>query len=228
MTTRDSYIYSLLYGNAFIHKDGSISDGWLVASPHTNESKLVLESPTAGELPISSSGNIDPQQQKVNAEEAVDVLSISSKIHDSNMYSWAIVSDYDLLNNVDNQVRELIHKMLQAIKIDTNQDCLNLTIYTSEHSTAELVSKNKDLIRKNIITELARHQVQMIIVFGGLAAKVLFGEDRALNKLRNTVHHLDVYPCVVTFAPRDLLELPIHKAEAWQDLQLARDYHNKS
>ncbi len=66
-----------------------------------------------------------------------------------------------------------------------------------------------------------------ILVLGKLAAQALLGIDSELEQLRGQVHHLrseagqDI-PLVATYHPASLLLRPQHKADAWQDLNLAR------
>lgn len=66
-----------------------------------------------------------------------------------------------------------------------------------------------------------------ILALGKLAAQALLGVDGDIEQLRGHVHHIrsesgqDI-PLVVTYHPASLLLRPQHKADAWQDLNLAR------
>lgn len=66
-----------------------------------------------------------------------------------------------------------------------------------------------------------------ILALGKLAAQALLGIDTELEQLRGQVHHLrsesgEDIPLVATYHPASLLLRPQHKADAWQDLNLAR------
>ncbi|PLC54046.1 uracil-DNA glycosylase [Pollutimonas nitritireducens] len=66
-----------------------------------------------------------------------------------------------------------------------------------------------------------------VLALGKLAAQALLGTDSELEALRGRVHHLSsqdgqIIPLVVTYHPAALLVRPQHKADAWQDLNLAR------
>lgn len=66
-----------------------------------------------------------------------------------------------------------------------------------------------------------------IVALGKLAAQGLLGTDSDFETLRGRVHHIQsesgqAIPLVVTYHPAALLLRPQHKADAWQDLNLAR------
>ena len=66
-----------------------------------------------------------------------------------------------------------------------------------------------------------------ILALGKLAAQALLATDSDFEALRGHVHHIDsedglAIPLVVTYHPAALLLRPQHKADAWQDLNLAR------
>ena len=66
-----------------------------------------------------------------------------------------------------------------------------------------------------------------ILALGKLAAQALLATDNDFEALRGRVHHIvsedgHAIPLVVTYHPAALLIRPQHKADAWQDLNLAR------
>lgn len=70
-------------------------------------------------------------------------------------------------------------------------------------------------------------QPRRILALGRLAAQALLGVDGDVDALRGRVHHLTTQsggqiPLVVTWHPASLLVHPQHKAQAWEDLTLAR------
>jgi uracil-DNA glycosylase len=75
-------------------------------------------------------------------------------------------------------------------------------------------------------------QPKIIVALGHAAATVLLGEDRAWNSLLGVVHYyrgqaqdgsVQAIPLVITHHPAALLLTPLHKAQTWRDLCLARD-----
>ncbi|MGP1614999.1 MAG: uracil-DNA glycosylase, partial [Pollutimonas bauzanensis] len=75
--------------------------------------------------------------------------------------------------------------------------------------------------------QIALLKPRRILVLGKLAAQALLGSDADLEQLRGRVHHIrsetgqDI-ALVATYHPASLLLRPQHKADAWQDLNLAR------
>lgn len=66
-----------------------------------------------------------------------------------------------------------------------------------------------------------------IVALGKLAAQAFLQTDTEFEALRGRVHHINsesglAIPLVVTYHPAALLLRPQHKADAWQDLNLAR------
>ncbi len=75
--------------------------------------------------------------------------------------------------------------------------------------------------------QIALLQPRRILALGKLAAQALLGGEADLDRLRGQVHHIrsetgqDI-ALVATYHPASLLLRPQHKADAWQDLNLAR------
>ncbi|WP_143161041.1 uracil-DNA glycosylase [Pollutimonas bauzanensis] len=75
--------------------------------------------------------------------------------------------------------------------------------------------------------QIALLKPRRILVLGKLAAQALLGSDADLEQLRGRVHHIrsetgEDIALVATYHPASLLLRPQHKADAWQDLNLAR------
>ncbi|WP_353148108.1 uracil-DNA glycosylase [Pollutimonas bauzanensis] len=75
--------------------------------------------------------------------------------------------------------------------------------------------------------QIAILKPRRILALGNLAAQALLGVETELDQLRGQVHHLQTeagqdIPLVATYHPASLLLRPQHKADAWQDLNLAR------
>lgn len=75
--------------------------------------------------------------------------------------------------------------------------------------------------------QIALLKPRRILALGKLAAQALLETDTDFEALRGRVHHIysesgQAIPLVVTYHPAALLIRPQHKADAWQDLNLAR------
>ncbi len=65
-------------------------------------------------------------------------------------------------------------------------------------------------------------QTKVMLVLGGLAAQSLLASDAAIDDLRARLHEVQGHSLIVTYPPSHLLQHPIDKAKAWQDLLLAK------
>lgn len=72
------------------------------------------------------------------------------------------------------------------------------------------------------LTAMADFKPKVMVVMGELVAQQLLALDLPLVKLRGAVHRLNEMPVIVTYAPDDLLQHVKDKANAWEDLCLAR------
>ncbi len=72
-------------------------------------------------------------------------------------------------------------------------------------------------------------QPRVILIMGRFAAQALLGTDASIASLRGRIHQVQVgersIPAVVTYHPAYLLRNLADKAKSWQDLQLARMFH---
>lgn len=69
---------------------------------------------------------------------------------------------------------------------------------------------------------LAEVRPKVMVALGQGAAARLLGTDASLETLRGTLHRYRDIPVVVTCHPAHLLQSPLDKARAWEDLVLAR------
>jgi DNA polymerase len=63
---------------------------------------------------------------------------------------------------------------------------------------------------------------RLIVALGNAAAIRLLGIEASLASLRGKVHRYRDIPVIVTHHPAHLLRSPAEKAQAWEDLVLAR------
>jgi hypothetical protein len=69
---------------------------------------------------------------------------------------------------------------------------------------------------------MRQHQPRLVFVLGEEAAHALLATGEPIEALRGRVHDCQGLPAVITFHPSHLLEAGRAKAQAWEDLLLAR------
>lgn len=68
---------------------------------------------------------------------------------------------------------------------------------------------------------IGRVRPALVVVLGQAAASRLLGGDGTLASLRGKLHRCQDVPTVATFHPGELLQSPLDKAKAWEDLVFA-------
>lgn len=147
---------------------------------------------------------------------------------------WFIVGDFASEEDgaqgrpFTGHVAHLLSEMLLAIGVRKSTSYLTNSVKcysTSNYSEqSALLSCRSYLLRQIQLVKPA-----VIIVLGEKAAHSLLKSDSALTTLIGSVQKVDdiALPIVVTHHPRYLLESPMAKRQAWDDLQLARQIVNK-
>ncbi len=69
---------------------------------------------------------------------------------------------------------------------------------------------------------IVRVRPALVVALGQAAAARLLGSDGTLASLRGQLHRCQDVPAVATFHPGELLQSPLDKAKAWEDLVFAR------
>lgn len=128
------------------------------------------------------------------------------------IYSKGNVSvDVILIEDSDNGVNDqhksmlfsgkrgvLLSKMLASIGLNEQ------TIYVTSPS----------LLLETLKTVTAK----AVLIFGEIPSQSLLNTSSSLDNLRQTIHHYEGIPCLVTYHPDTLLKHPLCKKNAWQDL----------
>lgn len=114
--------------------------------------------------------------------------------------------------------------MFQALGVQASQRyCTSLVKCPASNQAAP------DAVEQAACLGFLRAQIELIkpdliLGFGSRVGQALLGTDMEMAELRGRVHHYGPaqIPILVTYRPDWLLRHPEHKAEAWQDLLLAR------
>ena len=120
---------------------------------------------------------------------------------------------------------QLLNRMLKAINLDRNSVYITNVIPwrppNNRTPSSEEILQCLPFIQKHI--EIIKPS--LIILLGGTAAKAILATTYGITKLRGQWHqynNLNIKKTILTramFHPAFLLRSPIHKKEAWQDLQ---------
>jgi len=118
------------------------------------------------------------------------------KPHVQNIKLWVIGEALD----INKQARSLFNKMLGSIGLLPEDICLKSTFTDS------------------LIQELYINPPQLLLAIGNVAIKFLLNDAQQPNSLRGKIHTYQNTPLVVSYHPIDLLQHPIDKKQAYQDL----------
>ena len=120
---------------------------------------------------------------------------------------------------------QLLNKMLKAIKLDRSSVYItNIVPWRPPNNRApnsEEILQCLPFIQKHI--EII--QPSILILLGGTAAKAILTTTHGITKLRgqwqeyNSLNIKKSIPTLAMFHPAFLLRSPVHKKEAWKDLQ---------
>lgn len=67
--------------------------------------------------------------------------------------------------------------------------------------------------------QIALVQPKLLLAVGQIAAHFLLDNKLALDQLRGKIHTYEQMPLIITYHPADLLQNPLDKRKAFQDLQ---------
>lgn len=123
---------------------------------------------------------------------------------------------------------KLLTKMIEAIGF-TREDVYIANVLKSrppgnrDPQPTEVAACEPYLLRQ---IEIIRPAV--ICALGAHAARTLLNTGEPIGRLRGRFHDYHGTPLMVVYHPAFLLRSPAYKKEAWKDLQLLRDEHNRA
>ena len=120
----------------------------------------------------------------------------------------------------------LLDNMIRAVGINNPRYqayFLNVLDVTSSRSHSNQESESFKHLKKQLIDQINKIQPKVVLIVGQIAAQNLLHIDIPLIKMRSNIHTItdNKIPCVVTYYPSYLLQKPIDKRKAWDDLKLA-------
>ena len=90
-----------------------------------------------------------------------------------------------------------------------------------------ICAKTRMDIGSQSIGQVSENPTKVIVAMGETAAQALLNATEMLENLRGKLHQTQPIPVVVTYHPRHLLINAADKANAWEDLCLAKAHVNK-
>lgn len=134
----------------------------------------------------------------------------------------------DAANPAVMQVGKLVHAMLKAAGLDTDEQVVFLSNVSKCRIPTGLRSPQSDITTclAYLDQQIKRLQPKTLLVLGWGAAQVLTPKmeprpsGNALGHLRGVVQHYLGIPTIVSFAPAYLIRNPQDKSKTWDDLCL--------
>lgn len=114
---------------------------------------------------------------------------------------------------------ELLRKMLLAMNLGLDQVFLSNIVRCRTPQARLPRPEEVDSCRSLLEAQVALVQPEKILGLGSGAAQALLRVEASLDHVHGERGEFLGVPLVVTWSPKDLLENPVRKREAWQDLQ---------
>ena len=125
---------------------------------------------------------------------------------------------------------ELLNNMLKAVGIShPRNDAYLVNIFDANHSSEEsAIESSQRLLKQNLLSVIQEIKPKIILLVGQIAAQNLLENTDPLIIMRAKIHQISALniPSVVTYYPSYLLQKPIDKRKAWEDLKLAMSQMN--
>jgi uracil-DNA glycosylase family 4 len=115
----------------------------------------------------------------------------------------------------------LLNKMILAMKLKPEETYLTNLFKCRPPQGQKLDSVHAQACEKHLAFQFSHVRATMIIAMGDSAARALARSESPLPVLRRQTFDWQGKKVICTWHPRDLLESPAKKKEAWDDLQRA-------
>jgi uracil-DNA glycosylase family 4 len=115
----------------------------------------------------------------------------------------------------------LLHKMILAMKLRPEETYLTNLFKCRPPLGQRIDSTHAQACEKHLISQFSHLKASMIIAMGDATARALARSESPLPVLRRQTFDWQGRKVICTWHPRDLLESPAKKKEAWDDLQRA-------
>jgi uracil-DNA glycosylase len=124
---------------------------------------------------------------------------------------------------------QLLDKMLASIGLDRDKVFLSNIVFWRPPGNRTPTSYETSLCMPFVQRLMELIDPEILVVLGGFAAKLMLAETAGVSRLRGKWYNYSTpnlsrpVQATVTFPPGYLLNSPVHKREAWQDLLMIRN-----
>lgn len=138
--------------------------------------------------------SIESETTTNESQQMAEVFPYSFRLIVSKDAQWAFV-----VESHNDEAEQLLRNMLKAIAVTIDLDITDATI-----------------------DFLGQYTPQVLVIMGEEQAQQLLNNAQSIEQMRGIPHSLQGTPVIVTYSPNYLLSNLVNKAQAWEDLCLAR------
>lgn len=122
---------------------------------------------------------------------------------------------------------KLLTKMIQAMGFAREEVYIANVLKSRPPGNRDPLPNEVAACEPYLIRQIGIIKPAVICALGAHAAKTLLKTSEPIGRLRGRFHDYHGTPLMVIYHPAFLLRSPAYKKEAWKDLQILRDEHNK-
>lgn len=116
----------------------------------------------------------------------------------------------------------LLDKMLAAIGLSPGDVYITNLLKCRPPHNRDPQADEIALCSQYLIQQIQLAAPQLVLGLGRFAAQFLTNQSSPIKQLRNTLHHYQGIPCVISYHPAYLLRNPAQKRDAYRDLLTIR------
>jgi DNA polymerase len=122
---------------------------------------------------------------------------------------------------------KLLTKMIQAMGFAREEVYIANVLKSRPPGNRDPLPNEAAACEPYLIRQIGIIKPAVICALGAHAAKTLLKTSEPIGRLRGRFHDYHGTPLMVIYHPAFLLRSPAYKKEAWKDLQILRNEHNK-
>ena len=123
---------------------------------------------------------------------------------------------------------KLLTKMIEAIGFTRAEVYIGNVLKSRPPGNRDPLPTEVAACEPYLIRQIEIIRPAVICALGAHAARTLLNTGEPIGRLRGRFHDYHGTPLMVVYHPAFLLRSPAYKKEAWKDLQLLRDEHNRA
>jgi len=209
-------------------------------SPQTSESenaefppikKVVVDTLEKTRLPNDAKNDLTDQSIQINDKNLIFKSSLNYLFATGDKNAdWMVIGHspelYSGIGNEPfaNESGDLLNNMLKAVNIEyPRKQAYLVNIYDINEDKQIKNEESLDRLNDQLLSIIDKIKPKIILIVGQVAAQNLLQTEDPLIIMRTKLHRITAnkIPCVVTYYPSYLIQKPIDKRKAWDDLKLA-------